>query len=212
MPEDAGRAVQGVGELDHWPSGRIQGAEGQKVLLRQFARKVDKALRPLLTGSDIPLVLAAAEPLASIYRSVNTYSRLAEPTIEGSPESLTDAQLSQRARTILDGVYREELAAWRSLFEVRIGEARATTDIAQAARAATMGAVDSALVDIDGTIRGRIDERGAVVFAEQSSASNYGLVDEIATRVIATGGRVIGVRKADIPQGESLAAILRYPV
>jgi hypothetical protein len=212
MPEDAGRAVQGVGELDHWPSGRIQGAEGQKVLLRQFARKVDKALRPLLTGSDIPLVLAAVEPLASIYRSVNTYSHLAEPTIEGSPESLTDAQLSQRARTILDGVYRKELAAWRSLFEARIGEGRATTDIAQAARAATMGAVDSALVDIDGTIRGRIDERGAVVFAEQSSASNYGLVDEIATRVIATGGRVIGVRKADIPQGESLAAILRYPV
>lgn len=212
MPEDAGRAVQGMGELDHWPSGRIQGAEGKKVLLRQFARKVDKALRPLLTGSDIPLVLAAAEPLASIYRSVNTYSHLAEPTIEGSPESLTDAQLGQRARTILDGIYREELAAWRSLFEARIGEGRAITDIAQAARAATMGAVDSALVDIDETIRGCINERGAVVFAEQASASNYDLVDEIATRVMATGGRVISVRKADLPKGESLAAILRYPV
>jgi hypothetical protein len=47
---------------------------------------------------------------------------------------------------------------------------------------------------------------------EQASASNYGLVDEIANRVIATGGRIIGVRKADIPRSESLAAILRYPV
>jgi hypothetical protein len=75
-----------------------------------------------------------------------------------------------------------------------------------------MGAVDSILVDIDETIRGRIDERGAVVFAKQASATNYGLVDEIATRVLATGGRVIGVRKADIPQGDALAAILRYPV
>ena len=84
MPENAGRAVQGVGKIDHWPSGRIQGAEGQKVLLRQFARKVDRALRPLLTGNDIPLVLAAAERLASIYRSVNTYISLAESTIEGA--------------------------------------------------------------------------------------------------------------------------------
>lgn len=212
LPEDAGRAVQGVGVVDHWPSGRIHGAEGQKVLLRQFARNVDKALRPLLTGSNIPQILAAAEPLASIYRSVNTYSHLAEVTIEGNPEDLTVAQLGARARTVLNEIYRNELASWRSLFEARTSEGRATTDIAQAARAATMGAVDSVLVDIDQVIHGRIDEFGAIVFAGEASASNYGLVDEIAARVIATGGRVIGVRKTDIPQGESLAAILRYPV
>jgi hypothetical protein len=212
MPENAGRAVQGVGKVDHWPSGRIQGAEGQKVLLRQFARKVDKALRPLLTGNNIPLVLAAAEPLASIYRSVNTYTRLAEATVEGSPEGLTDAQLGERARTILDGIYRDELASWRGLFEARVAERRATTDIADAARAATSGAVDSILVDIDDAIPGRVDDRGHIVFSEPASASSYDVIDEIATRVIATGGRVIGVRKADIPRNHSLAAILRYPV
>lgn len=212
MPRDAGRAVRDAGEIDHWPSGRIHGTEGQKVLLRQFARNVDKALRPLLTGSDIPLILAATEPLASIYRSVNTYSHLAKATIEGSPQATTDAQLGESARTILDGLYREEVAAWRRLFEARENQGRATTDIAQAARAATMGAVDSILVDIDEVIPGRIDDAGRVVFAEQASTTNYGLVDEIAGRVIATGGRVVGVRKADIPRGEPLAAILRYPV
>jgi len=212
MPEDAGRALQGVGEGDPWPSGRIHGAEGQKVLLRQFARNIDKALRPLLTGSDIPLILAAAEPLASIYRSVNTYGHLAEATIQGNPEGMTSAQLGARARTVLDEIYCSELASWRSLFETRAGEGRATTDVAQTARAATMGAVDTVLVDIDQVIPGRIDERGAIVFADEASAPTYGLVDEIAARVIAAGGRVIGVRKADIPHGESLAAILRYPV
>jgi hypothetical protein len=193
LPEDAGRAVQGVGKIDHWPSGRIHGAEGQKVLLRQFARNVDKALRPILTGSDTPMILASAEPLVSIYRSVNTYSRLAGAMIEGSPEGMTDAQIGERARTVLDGIYRDELAAWRRLFEARASQGRATTDIAQAARAATMGAVDSVLMDIDEVVPGRIDGRGAIVFAEQASASNYDLVDEIAARVIATGGRVIGV-------------------
>jgi len=44
-----------------------------------------------------------------------------------------------------------------------------------------MGAVASVLVDIDEAVPGRIDERPAIVFAEQASASNYGLVDEIAT-------------------------------
>jgi hypothetical protein len=182
------------------------------LLLRQFARNVDKALRPLVTGSGIPLVLAAAEPLASIYRSVNTYTHLAEAMIEGSPEAMTDTQLGERARAVLDEIYREELAAWRGLFEARANQGRATTDIAQAARAATMGAVESMLVDINEVIPGRIGEDGATVFAGQLNASNYDLVDEIAARVIATGGRVIGVRRPDIPRGAAFAVVLRYPV
>ncbi|MBV9686394.1 MAG: hypothetical protein JO096_04185, partial [Alphaproteobacteria bacterium] len=157
IPEDAGRAVQGAGEASdwpksprprlrasagtrgaggHWPSGRIQAAEGQKMLLRQFARQVDKALRPVVTGGSVPLVLAAADPLASTYRSVNSYPHLAAATIEGNPEAMTEAQLGDRARAVLDGIYRDELTAWRTLFEARANQGRATTDIAQAARAA----------------------------------------------------------------------------
>ena len=210
LPEDAGRAIRGVGLIDHWPSGRLQAAEGQKVLLRQFARLVDKAIRPLLAGSEIPLVLASAEPLTSIYRSVNTYSRLAKGMIEGNPKSMSDGQLGDRARAVLDEIYRDEVTAWRGLFEERSNQGRATTDIAQAARAATFGAVQSLLVDIDEVIPGQIDRGGAISFAEEAVAPNYDLIDEIATRVIATSGRVIGVRKADIPRSEALAAILRY--
>ena len=194
------------------PSGRIQAAEGQKVLLRQFARQVDKALRPVVAGSGVPLVLAAAEPLASTYRSVNSYPHLAATTIDGNPEAMTEAQLGDRARAVLDGIYRDELTAWRALFEARANQGRATTDIAQAARAATVGAVDSMLMDIDETLFGQIANDGAVVFAEQPTATNYDLVDEIATRVITTGGRVIGVRKPEIPGAAALAAMLRYPI
>jgi len=143
---------------------------------------------------------------------VNSYLHLAAATIEGNPEATTEAQLGDRARGVLDGIYCDELAAWRNLFEARANQGRATTDIAQAARAAGVGAVDSMLMDIDETLPGRIAEDGAVVFAEQPTATNYDLVDEIATRVITTGGRVIGVRRAEIPRAAALAAILRYPV
>ena len=210
LPEDAGRAVRGVGEVTHWPSGRVQGREGQKLLLRQFARRVDQALRPVLGGSGLPLVLAAAEPLASLYRSVNTYPKLADVIIEGSPEGLNEAELAERVRPILDGIYRREIADWRTLFRERENSGRATTDIAQAAHAATFGAVETILVDIDQVIPGRIDDQGAVSFASRTGEGNYGVVDEIATRVLATGGRVIGIRKADIPREQSLAAVLRY--
>jgi hypothetical protein len=38
------------------------------------------------------------------------------------------------------------------------------------------------------------------------------VVDEIAARTLAMGGRVLGVRRDDIPGGGELAAILRYAV
>jgi hypothetical protein len=63
---------------------------------------VDQALRPVLAGSGLPLVLAAAEPLGSIYRSVNTYPQLADLIIEGSPDGLSEANLAEKVRPILD--------------------------------------------------------------------------------------------------------------
>ena len=50
-----------------------------------------------------------------------------------------------------------------------------------------------------------------IISARTLSADVLAALAEIATRVIAAGGRVIGVRKADIPRGAPLAAILRYP-
>ena len=213
MPKDAASAVGRSTVNDRSPSGRIQGSEGQKVLLRQFARSVDNALRGLLTGIDIPLVLAATEPLSSIYRSVNSYAHLASAGIDASPSQLSDGDLANRARAILDGVYRHEIEQWQKTFATRENEGRVTTDIAQAARAATFGAVETMLVDIDEVVAGTIDEAdGRVTFAASADATGYGVVDEIAGRVMRSGGRVLGVRKTDIPGGKSLAAILRYPI
>jgi hypothetical protein len=212
MPKDAPSALHRASINNRSPSGRIEGSEGQKVRLRQFARMVDHELRGLLTGSDIPLVLAASAPLAPIYRSVNTYAHLAAEGIDGSPGHTTDAQLAERARAILDGLYRQDIAQWKTTFAARENEGRATSDIAQAARAATFGAVDSMMVDIDEVVPGTVDETtGAVTFAA-ADAGGYGVVDEIATRVIRSGGRILAVRKADIPGGQSLAAILRHAV
>ena len=158
-------------------------------------------------------MLASVEALGAIYRSVNTYPHLAAEGIEGNPERQTDAELAAAARSVLDGLYRDKLADWSALFNQRNQEDRATTDIGQAARAATFGAVQSLLVDMDQVVSGTVDETdGTVAFADGPGADTYGIVDEIARRVLLSGGQVLSVRQADIPNGAPLAAILRYAV
>lgn len=213
LPKDAASAVGTANVNSRSASGRIQGAEGQKVLLRQYCRQIDAALRPYLSGRHEPLVLAATNPLLPIYREANNYPELVAQAIETSPVRKSAAEIAASARPVLDALHAERLAAFRDLFDRRGKEGRATSDISSAARAATFGAVDTLLVDIDDVIPGSVDEQtGAVTFSEGQDAASYGIVDEIAGRTLLAGGHVYGVRREDIPGGTTLAAVLRYPV
>jgi len=210
MPKDAASAAGRASIKERSPSGRIQGAEGMKVRLGQYARKVDQALREFLAGRDLPLILVATEPMMSIYRLVQSYPHLAATAVTMNPDAMSDGELAASARAVLDELFREELEGIRGLFEQRKGEHRTTTDVAQAARAATYGAVQKLLVDIDEVLPGTVGDDGEITLAAGPSAASYGVVDEIAGRALLTGARVLGVRREDIPGGGSLAAILRY--
>jgi len=144
---------------------------------------------------------------------VNTYPHLAEERSAGNPEATSDADLADAARTILDDIYAEQVAGLRALFDERASQGRTATDVSDVARLATYGAIDTLLVDIDEAVPGFIDEEsGAVTFDAEDDAANYGVLDEVARRVFLSSGRVLAVRREDVPGGSPAAAILRYAV
>jgi hypothetical protein len=211
MPSDAASAVGKSSISDRSPSGKIQGSEGQKVRIAQYARQVDQAMRPFLNGQSVPLIIAATQPTDAIFRSVCTYAHTAATSIDVNPETTSDIDLAARARTVLDGIYAADLATVRELYELRESQGRAVSDVADVARAATMGMVDTLMVDIDDVLLGTIDEEtGMVSFETTPHATNYGVLDEITRRVWTHGGRVMALRSDDIPGGASAAAILRF--
>ncbi|MBL4696241.1 MAG: hypothetical protein JKY77_05750 [Rhizobiaceae bacterium] len=213
MPKDAASAVgkSTLNKRSH--SRRIHGSEGQNVRFRQYARQVDAALRAVLAGRETPLILAATGRLASVFSSVCSYPNLLSNIIETSPDRVSDADIAAATLPILDTAYRGEVLQLQELYETRLTQGRATSDLSDAARAATYGAIEALLVDIDSVAPGLVDEEtGAITFSDQSDATNYGIVDEIAGRALIRGAMVLGVRKADMPAVGEVAAILRYAV
>jgi hypothetical protein len=213
MPHDVAAAAGLISISGRSPDGRIQGSEGQKVRMLEYAQAIDRALRPLLVNSSEPLILAAAEPLSGIFRGANAYPHLVEETIGGNPEEKTEDELSVAARTVLDALYARKTAALKSDFESRIAAGTALVDLSDIARAATFGAVETLVFDIDKRIPGTIDdETGAVVLAPDDAPGHYGVVDEIIRRSLGSKARVYAVRADDVPGGGAVSAAVRFPV
>jgi hypothetical protein len=210
LPRNAEEATRRPSFHVRAPRRKLQNLEGEKVLLHQYVRKVEQAIHSVLAGRNAPLVLAAEEPLASIFRSVNRYSKLADEMIEGNPDLTTDAELEDAAIPILDHLYSRELKAVIARYD-ELKPRRATTDVSYAAHAATAGAIDQLLVDLDAVIPGLVsDIDGSVTYSASDDAETYSVVDEVARRALCTGARVMGARKEELPDRAPLTAILRY--
>ena len=211
LPNDAASAAGKSTINDRSHSGRLVGDEGQNVRLEQYARKIDSALRSILAGRETPLILAATGRLASVFPQINSYSHLLAEAITDSPDRMTEQELGAAARPILDNHYAQQLTELRDLYQQRKQQRRTVTDMADAAKAATYGAIDTLMVDIDTVVPGFVnDETGAITLVKEDDAQAYGVVDEITARALSNGAKIFGVRKEDLPEGEQLAAILRY--
>ena len=160
-----------------------------------------QALRPLLAGLDTPLILAAAEPLdgelqfrqhvpASPHgRSRGTRRRRRTPRWSRPPAWCSTASMppsSRRSRSSThvarpNGERPRTSPTWR----VPRPSARSTRSSSTSTR----------------WFPGSVDEtRCGDPARAADDAVNYGVVDEIARRVWLNGGRVLAVRRDDIPR------------
>lgn len=215
MPTDVASAVglESIkGRSPDGREGRLQGTEGQKVRMREYAQSILRAIRPTVVNSSRPLIIAGAEPLTGIYRSVSTFPRLSDTVIAGNPEDRSDDELAAAARPILDDLYASELAELADRFGTDAAHGRAVTDLTDVARAATSNAIDTLLFDIDHKVSGTIDdETGAVTLVEHDDAVHYGVIDEIVRRALLSDARVFAVRAEQVPSDTGVAAVLRFP-
>ena len=209
-PEGAARTVHVEGLPRD--ARQVSGTRNDRAREVAYARRIDAAIRPVLTGSTLPLIVAASQPMMSVYVAANTYPHLVPERLHASPDESTDAELGDAARTVLDHVYAAQLEALAAEFAERVGTGRAATDVSDLARLATLGAVETLIVDMDVTIPGSVDEAGRVAFDEADDAVNYGVLDEVARRVLLAGGSVLAVRSAEVPGGGDAAALLRFAV
>lgn len=187
--------------------------ENPDIRALQYTSAVNKAVLPIVRRSGLPLILASADTLASAYRRSNAYKRLAEQTISGNPENESAEALAEKARPILDDMYKQELAQVGDNFQTKKAQNLGSTNLETIAQAAIMGAIDTLLVDMEQRIPGFLDEEtGYVKLSLEDDAINYGVGDEILRRALTSGARVYAVRNEDMPENSAIAATFRFAI
>jgi len=112
-----------------------------------FLRQVDKALSASTRSRDLPLILAATEPLASRFQQRTTHHLIG--TVAGNHQRTTAARLADLARPIVEDHLASERRHALEALDDAIGRRRAVFGIDDVWREAHDGNVVLLLVDPD---------------------------------------------------------------
>ncbi|MBW4655629.1 MAG: hypothetical protein KME20_21710 [Kaiparowitsia implicata GSE-PSE-MK54-09C] len=212
LPADFSDVTKVTLQRDRSPVGKLQGDEGADVLQRQFLRGVESAVRPIISGSNMPLILATTKEFQSMYQSLNSYELLVEQGVDGSTEGIEKEDIRQAVLPITKMLRQERIEQWVELFHQRKSESRTNTDLPTIAKLVLRGQVSHLLVESGAVQYGTLSDLGEITTSDSRSANTYDLIDEIVIKVIENGGEVLGVRREeDAPKDlMPMAAILRW--
>jgi hypothetical protein len=186
-------------------------AEDEKEEATRFCLRVDAGLRAILGDSRRPMVLAAAEPLASIYRQASHYQALVPGAISGNPELLSGEDLRQRAWKVVEPILRQELDVDLARCRELLGTGLASIDTREIVTAAFDGRVDTLLVSEGAQRWGSFDPSTRTVeVADEPANGREELLNLAAGQTVRASGKVHVVPRQEMPEQANAAATFRY--
>lgn len=156
-----------------------------------YLRLVHQAVDRQLTGRRTVLVLAGADFVRATYRAVSGYRHIAERSVAGCPDELSDAELRQRAWAVVQPTFAASLHEAIGAFEMAEGTPRGGDNLPDIVRAAHAGAVATLFVSLDQERWGRFDPTsGQAIVHEQRGVGDVDLLDLAVVHTLLHHGRV----------------------
>jgi hypothetical protein len=192
--------------------GQGPGAEDQKQQLLGSLREVDRRVTGLLKTERVPLAVAAVDYLFGLYKQVNRHSFLLDDHIAGNPDGLSPAELQARAwdlaRPLFERKRAEAFGRYRRL--AGAGQPAACADPHKIVPAAHHGRVEVLLLAECARMPGLFRPETGEVLADPSAPGARDLLNMAAVQTLLQGGEVYVLTPDQMPDGASVAAILRY--
>jgi hypothetical protein len=178
----------------------------------RFFRAVDRAvLEHHSRPSGLPLILAALSEHHHLFRRVSHNPFLMEAGLTFNPDGLPVDDLRERAWQAVEPQHQARLAALADEFAEAKSHGLGSGDLAEVARAAATGRVETLLIEADRQVAGRLDTAtGRVEGGDPSHPQVDDLLDDLGELVEKMGGRVLVLPAERMPERTGLAATYRH--
>jgi Bacterial archaeo-eukaryotic release factor family 3 len=181
-----------------------------RIDIERFFRVIDRAITEAHSKpSGLPLILAALPEYHAHFREISHNALLLDESIALNADALTRDQLREAAWRIMEPRYHARLQQLLDAYHAAKARGLATDDLTHALEFATDGRVGTLLVESDRRIPGHVEGR----MPRLASADEPGvgdILDDLAERVLRTGGQAIVAPKGSMPTSTGLAAVFRY--
>jgi hypothetical protein len=202
-----------AGGSDAMFHGQGRGRDESKEEIKRFLREVHAGVSALLRAEESPLVLAAVDYVGSIYRQISDHPALVEPSIEGNPDEADPEDLRRAGLEIVAPYLSEEVDEQLHRFECSEHTPLATTEPRAVLTSARDARVEVLFVATDAALWGTFDPAtGDVEIHDDRRARDEDLLDLAVASSLASGARVFGLSKEDMPGDSLMASIVRYQV
>ncbi|MDQ7783452.1 MAG: hypothetical protein RDU20_11260 [Desulfomonilaceae bacterium] len=191
--------------------GQGVGTDDSEDRLLRFCRMVNKSLQPVIPNRDAPMVLAAVDKVAAEFRRVNTVFTITDGEIRGNPDETPPQNLHDKAREIVEPLFREEQEQHRRRHDDLLGTGLSSSNVEEVVRGSHRGRVDVLFVAVGTQVWGRYDaEADALEYSESPQGDMYDLLDFAAAHTLIHGGVVHATDPSQVPGDGPIAAIFRY--
>lgn len=187
----------------------------------RFFRELDNEVRRILQQEETPppLILAGVEYIRGLYRKVNHYPHVTDNDIEGNlVDSKGDGEfdvgaLHERAWDIMEPVFLQERTEAKARYDQLVGTNadRVARTIETVLPAAVAGRIDTLFVSEDATVWGRYDaDKHEVTVHGEAEPGDVELMNAASVHTLLGDGTVYVDEASDVPDGNEIAAVLRY--
>jgi hypothetical protein len=201
------QAYSGAGYHGHDEADRDRKNE----ILRYF-REVDNGLQSVLNREPLPMVIAAQDYLAAIYKEASRYNLLQPEVIICNLSESTTSVLHHLAFTKLKSIFeREANEKWESFLQLQ-GSGKASTIPPEIFEALRLGRVDSLFVNPQRDLRGSYNSQTGVLKHENRITEfTSSLVSLAIAKTLNQKGKVYVLDNDDFPlSSDTMAALFRF--
>ena len=181
--------------------------------LTRYFRAIDEALVSFHEGENIPLVLAGVEYLIPIYREKSNYLNIVKDFIRGNPEMLSSNELHKLAWEIVEQDFLQEQKVAEGKYTQYSGQRNNLylNKLEKIIPAAFSGQIEALFINKDKDQWGRFDhEKNKIELIDNGSVGAEDLMEYVSVLTLSRGGKVFALEAEEIPNEETVAAVLRY--